>query len=59
MIAYLAKAVVAAVMALLTYLSMKYGVNIGLDEATVTAIVVALLGATPLAVYATPNGPKP
>ena len=59
LVQYAAKAIVAFVMALLTWLSLKYGVNLGLDETTVSAIVTALLGATPIAVFMTKNGAKP
>jgi hypothetical protein len=46
------KALVALVMALLSILNLSFGIDIGLDEATVSAIIAAL---TPLAVYLWPN----
>ena len=46
------KALVALVMALLSILNLKFGISLGLDEATVTAIIAAL---TPLFVYFWPN----
>lgn len=46
------KAIVAIVMAILFIINAQWGINIGLDEATVTAILAVL---TPLFVYFVPN----
>jgi hypothetical protein len=46
------KALVALVMALLSLVNLGFGIDLGLDEATVGAIIAAL---TPLAVYLWPN----
>lgn len=46
------KALVALVMAALSILNLKFGINLGLDETTVTAIIAAI---TPLLVYLWPN----
>ena len=46
------KALVALTMALLSILNLAFGVDLGLDEATISALIAAL---TPLAVYLWPN----
>ena len=46
------KALVALVMAVLSIFSLKFGINFGLTEATVTGIIAAL---TPFFVYLWPN----
>lgn len=46
------KAWVALIMAALSILNLKFGINLGLDEATVTAIIAVL---TPFFVYLVPN----
>jgi len=46
------KALVALIMALLSILNLVFGVDLGLDEATISALVATL---TPLAVYLWPN----
>lgn len=46
------KALVALVMAVLSILNLKFGINLGLDEATVAAIIAAI---TPFLVYLWPN----
>jgi hypothetical protein len=46
------KALVALSMALLSILNLSFGIDIGLDEATIGAIIAAL---TPLVVYVWPN----
>lgn len=51
-----AKFWVAAIMAIVAYLRSAYNVDIGVDEATATAIVS---GVTALLVYLVPNKPAP
>ena len=46
------KALVALVMAALSILNLKFGVDLGLSEATVTAIIAGL---TPILVFLWPN----
>ena len=46
------KALVALAMALLSIVNLAFGIDFGLDEATLGAIIAAL---TPLAVYLWPN----
>lgn len=46
------KALVALVMGVLSILNLKFGVNLGIEESTVSAVIAAL---TPFIVYFWPN----
>ena len=50
------KAITAAVTSFLAFLSMRWGVNIGIDPEILTSLI---LGIIPVAVYAIPNDPMP
>ncbi len=52
MITSIDKALVAVIMGLLSILNLKFGFNLGIDEATVSAIIAAV---TPFLVWLTPN----
>lgn len=49
------KAIVAVIMAVVTFVQKKFNINLGLDEGTLTNILIAL---TPILIYFFPNLPK-
>lgn len=49
------KAIVAVIMAVATFVQKKFNINLGLDEGTLTTILIAI---TPILVWLFPNLPK-
>jgi len=58
-LSHVSKAIAALVMALLTWASLKWGVDLGLTEEQVFGLVTVLLGLIAPAVYQIGAGPKP